>query len=95
MAKATDKNESIDNYLSQTFGINRKEAIKNEVCVAEPIGCGEPVFMEDFTNEISQREYKISGLCEKCQNSFFTAEEDEIMEENDEEMRDYLDSFPM
>ena len=26
---------------------------------------------EDFKDEISWREYNISGLCQKCQNGFF------------------------
>jgi hypothetical protein len=33
--------------------------------------CGKPVFMEDFTDALSRKEYGISGLCQKCQNEMF------------------------
>jgi len=33
--------------------------------------CKKPIDMNDFRNEISKREYGISGLCQKCQDGFF------------------------
>ncbi len=36
--------------------------------------CGNPVKMEDFKDELSIREYYISGLCQSCQK-FFDEEE--------------------
>jgi len=33
--------------------------------------CREPINMEDFEDEISKREYYISGICQKCQNEVF------------------------
>ena len=33
--------------------------------------CNQPVKVEDFTDELSVREYKISGLCQGCQDRFF------------------------
>jgi len=33
--------------------------------------CKNPVKIEDFKNEISRREFNISGLCQKCQNGIF------------------------
>jgi hypothetical protein len=33
--------------------------------------CGMPVKIEDFRDEISRREYKISNLCQICQDDFF------------------------
>lgn len=33
--------------------------------------CDKPVIIQDFRNEISRREFKISGLCQKCQDEIF------------------------
>jgi formylmethanofuran dehydrogenase subunit E len=43
----------------------RKAKIKAHICV----DCGEKV--TGFKDEISQQEYLISGLCQKCQDSIF------------------------
>ena len=33
--------------------------------------CHKPIKQEDFRNEISRREFRISGLCQACQDDFF------------------------
>lgn len=33
--------------------------------------CGNPVNFEDFRDDLSRREFKISGLCQKCQDEVF------------------------
>ena len=33
--------------------------------------CKEPINMDDFEDEISKREYFISGICQKCQHEVF------------------------
>lgn len=33
--------------------------------------CGRDIAMKDFRNVLSIREYKISGLCQKCQDDVF------------------------
>lgn len=33
--------------------------------------CGKDIKEEDFRNEISKKEYTISGMCQKCQDSVF------------------------
>ncbi|WXW92665.1 hypothetical protein SEA_ENYGMA_212 [Streptomyces phage Enygma] len=35
-----------------------------------PIGCGKNVSADDFRDDLSRREYKISGLCQSCQDTF-------------------------
>ena len=30
-----------------------------------------PIKVEDFKDELSVKEYKISGLCQRCQDEFF------------------------
>ena len=39
--------------------------------------CDEFVVKEDFKDDLSLREFNISGMCQKCQDEFFT-EDDEI-----------------
>ena len=33
--------------------------------------CGKTVKMEEFDDELSKREFKLSGLCQSCQNKTF------------------------
>ncbi len=65
----TDKDEAIDNFLSQCFGVNRKETIQANKCVR----CG--LDAVQFDDELSQKEYVISGLCMACQRIIFTPPE--------------------
>jgi C4-type Zn-finger protein len=58
--------------IMRALGFNKEvDAVKNGNC---PI-CGEKINMEDFVNEISKREYSISGICQKCQNKIFYLDE--------------------
>jgi hypothetical protein len=45
------------------------EAVRDKKCVPGPFGCGGPA--TEFTDEISRKEYTISGLCQRCQDSIF------------------------
>lgn len=33
--------------------------------------CKKIVNIDEFNDELSKKEYKISGLCQKCQDDFF------------------------
>ena len=44
-----------------------KEAVEQDRCPT----CGSPIREEDFRDELSKREYRISGMCQKCQDSVF------------------------
>lgn len=33
--------------------------------------CGKEVNQEEFKDELSRKEFEISGLCQNCQDSFF------------------------
>lgn len=70
--KPSDKDEQVENDLMKVFGHDRRVHIKEETCVPAPIGCGMKV---DFTDmdEIHKEEYRISGMCKTCQDSFFRA----------------------
>jgi len=51
------------------FGRSRTLALAGKQCVK----CGE--FAKDFRNEISRKEYGISGFCQPCQDETFGVEE--------------------
>lgn len=38
--------------------------------------CGVLVNQEEFLDELSKKEFTISGYCQKCQNKFFNEMED-------------------
>jgi len=71
MAKPSEKSEAMEQSIKEIFGHDRRELIQNDCCVPPPIGCGREGIAEEFRNEISRREYTISGLCQKCQDSIF------------------------
>jgi hypothetical protein len=56
--------EILNNLSRDLFGRTRND----DVCVS----CGsQDVRPEDFRNEISRREFSISRMCQKCQDSVF------------------------
>ena len=67
--KPTKKSPEIENMLEKMAG--RTTAITNMTCVRPPIGCGKPITINSFRDEISLREYRISGLCQNCQDLIF------------------------
>ena len=46
-------------------GLKRSKALKVKKCVL----CGNDAVK--FTDELSKREFKISGMCQVCQDNFF------------------------
>jgi hypothetical protein len=67
MAKPTKKDPVIEAFLEHVGG--RTTAIEADVCVSKPIGCGGPA--TEFRDEVSAKEYLISGLCQDCQDKVF------------------------
>ena len=57
--------EFLDNFT------NRTEAIKEDMCVLPPFGCGRAA--TEFRDAASKREFAISGLCQYCQDIIFDA----------------------
>jgi hypothetical protein len=52
----------------------RQAAFKEARCMPKPIGCGEKI--GKFKDPLSEKEYGISGLCEKCQEEVFGTSEE-------------------
>lgn len=63
MSIPTQKSPEIENKLEELFG--RTTAIESDTCAI----CYGPA--THFTDDVSRREYCISGLCQKCQDNFF------------------------
>jgi hypothetical protein len=64
--KPTDKAPEIENLLKQlTGGVSRRQAVHEAFCV----WCRGAA--TEFKDEISRREFTVSGLCQTCQDSFF------------------------
>lgn len=63
----TKKSAEITKLLDEMS--DRTISITNDKCVRPPIGCGKPI--GEFRDEISKREYTISGLCQACQDEIF------------------------
>ena len=73
MAFTTGKRQVIAERPVDRIFPGRREAIAQQVCRQAPIGCGKPA--GEFRDDVSRREYAISGLCQACQDSVYNAED--------------------
>ncbi len=72
MTKPAWKTPAMNEFLEHLFPNPRIASIEADTCSE----CGEPAV--EFTDELSRREFTISGMCQKCQDNFFNYEpEDE------------------
>lgn len=75
MAKPSEKSLGmsafLDHFSKQTYGVSRTEAIEGDTCVS----CKQPAI--EFEDELSRKEYSISGLCQSCQNAVFKPPEED------------------
>jgi len=67
--KPTIKNEAIERTLKEVIGADRRSSIRADRCIPRPLGCG--LAITTFKDELSKREFAISGLCQVCQDKFF------------------------
>jgi hypothetical protein len=60
------------------------DAVREERCIKQPIGCGKPLISEDGTARVFwseaeaaryQAEWQITGLCPDCQDALADGEE--------------------
>ena len=61
------KSEQIDDLFKSLYGVDRKTSIVEKTCVS----CDEEVTEQGFRDDISLREFHISGLCQVCQDKVF------------------------
>jgi len=69
MATPTTKSTILNSYLEETFG--RTTIITTNQCAGIMMGmdCETPNF--EWTDQVSQKEYSISGMCQNCQDKSF------------------------
>jgi len=67
MAIPSKKDPYIEGFLNNANPSGRKriDSIQLDICA----WCGEPAL--DFKEELSKKEYSISGLCQKCQDKIW------------------------
>jgi hypothetical protein len=68
----TNKSPEMENILHSVLGASRRETIIAGRCVPPPFGCGTDV--GTFRDLASLAEYRISGLCQRCQDKIFGGE---------------------
>jgi len=71
--KATKKDPKIDQFILSMFGRDRTATISAGLCVTCP---SKGNIASSFTDDLSKKEYSISGMCQKCQDDFFGNSED-------------------
>jgi len=68
--EATFKHQGIEQMLTNLTGVSRVGAVAEASCVM----CkGEA---SSFTDELSKKEYTISGMCQDCQDSVYGTEDE-------------------
>lgn len=66
--KPTKKSPAIDNVIRTTFKFDRVASIRGNTCVF----CKKTIDPEtEFKDELSRKEFTISGLCSVCQDKVF------------------------
>tara|TARA_R100000458_G_C8162611_1_gene166076 strand:- start:295 stop:534 length:240 start_codon:yes stop_codon:yes gene_type:complete len=63
--EATYKNPGIESLLTSITGRDRVATVASSTCVK----CDGPA--DTFKDEVSKREYAISGMCQRCQDTVF------------------------
>tara|TARA_R110002020_G_scaffold263052_1_gene477461 strand:- start:246 stop:509 length:264 start_codon:yes stop_codon:yes gene_type:complete len=71
MANPTYKLPVLEDFFNATFGVDRSQSIRDNVCVSP--SCDNSA--TSFRDELSRKEYTISGLCQSCQDSVFGGKE--------------------
>ena len=61
----------LDDMTKELFGRGRKVAMDNQMCVI----CGGDA--NHFEDELSRREYGISGMCQGCQDGVFKVDNED------------------
>ena len=65
--KPTEKSQAIDTLITKVTGIDRVASIQAQIC---PF-CGDEINIDKFKDELSKKEFTISGLCQQCQDKVF------------------------
>lgn len=66
MAEPTPKAKEIEDMLSGLTVVTRSHALAFKKCIINSTHSA-----EEFRDELSRKEYQISGLCQNCQDEVF------------------------
>ena len=78
----SQKAPSIDAMLTSVFGVDRVKTISGGTCVS----CdAEGIIASSFSDDLSRKEYSISGMCQSCQDDLFGADEDDEPDEDEDD----------
>jgi len=70
----TNKSNAINSMLSSVFGVDRVKTISEGYCAS----CDNTgIIATSFRDDVSRKEYAISGLCQSCQDDVFGVSDDE------------------
>lgn len=70
--EASPRPAPIEELLTSITGRNRVECINTLTCAT----CGGDCLKHAFRDPLSWKEFQISGMCQKCQDSVFGGEEE-------------------
>lgn len=62
----TTEPRPVDKWFPQS---NRAASIAAGVCIPAPLGCGNKA--DHFRDDLSKKEYHITGLCQSCQDHLY------------------------
>ena len=65
----SEKSSEIDNLIKHLMGKDRKQTISTGGCMT----CERNALLLGFRDNLSAKEYTISGMCQKCQDEVFGA----------------------
>jgi hypothetical protein len=73
----TNKSNPINSMLASVFGVDRVKTITEGYCVScDTTG----IVATSFRDDISKKEYSISGMCQSCQDDIFGVSDDEPLD---------------
>lgn len=67
----TKKSAAVEQILTELAGISRQDAAEQKICT----WCKKPI--AGFKDALSEKEYRVSGFCQECQDATFDSAEDE------------------
>lgn len=68
MERSEDMQQALDSLSEGMFGLNVADARAQGICVV----CRSPAV--SFRDALSEKEYGISGMCQRCQDAVFKEE---------------------
>ena len=72
----------MDSALTFLFGVDRLKTISGGECIScEATG----LIASSFSDDLSRKEYSISGMCQSCQDDLFGPDQDDEPDEDEDD----------